>query len=102
MYRVCYLAGEMVEMLKCQLHDEHEKKGLHSDIVPITDQDVLCVKIAGLCHDLGKINELGCAYFTSMKLSIAFVPPKVMVLSPTFLMVDSFLQSKVQTRMSGK
>lgn len=38
-------------MLKRQL--DHEKK-LHSDIVPITEQDVLCVKIAGLCHDLGK------------------------------------------------
>ena len=41
-------------MLKRQLHHEHEKQGLHSDIVPITEQDVLCVKIAGLCHDLGK------------------------------------------------
>ena len=53
-YRVCYLSGEMVEMLKRQLHHEYEKQGLHSDIVPITEQDVLCVKIAGLCHDLGK------------------------------------------------
>ena len=50
-YRVCYLAGEMVEMLKRQL--DREKK--NSDIVPINEKDVLCVKIAGLCHDLGKI-----------------------------------------------
>ena len=37
-----YLAGEFVESLqRCQ-------KELN-----ITDEDVLCIKIAGLCHDLG-------------------------------------------------
>lgn len=44
----------MVEMLKRQL--DHEKT-LHSDILPIDEKDVLCVKIAGLCHDLGKIDD---------------------------------------------
>ena len=37
-----YLAGEFVERLqRCQ------KK------LKITNKDVLCIKIAGLCHDLG-------------------------------------------------
>ena len=37
-----YLAGEFVESLQCR----QEK-------LKITDEDVLCIKIAGLCHDLG-------------------------------------------------
>ena len=40
--RVAHLAGELVEMLK--------RKQPKLDI---TETDVLCVKIAGLCHDLG-------------------------------------------------
>lgn len=39
---MCYLAGEFVESL------DHRQKELN-----ITPQDILCVKIAGLCHDLG-------------------------------------------------
>ena len=42
MYRVCHLAGELVETL------QKTQQGLK-----ISDKDVLCVKIAGLCHDLG-------------------------------------------------
>lgn len=38
---MCYLAGEFVESL-------HRRQGLG-----ITPKDILCVKIAGLCHDLG-------------------------------------------------
>jgi HD superfamily phosphohydrolase len=38
---VCYLAGQFVRHLKNQ------------DGIEITDKDVLCVEIAGLCHDLG-------------------------------------------------
>ena len=39
---MCYLAGEFVESLhRCQ------------ENLKITPQDILCVKIAGLCHDLG-------------------------------------------------
>lgn len=39
---VCYLAGKFLQELK-----EHQP-GLQ-----ITDADILCVMLAGLCHDLG-------------------------------------------------
>jgi hypothetical protein len=42
-YSVGHLAGELVETL--------QKKQPELDI---TDKDVLCIKIAGLCHDLGE------------------------------------------------
>ena len=37
-----YLAGEFVKNLKCCQPE-----------LNISDSDVLCIKIAGLCHDLG-------------------------------------------------
>ena len=42
--RVSYLAGKLVETLQRKQPE-----------LGITYVDVLCVKIAGLCHDLGKI-----------------------------------------------
>jgi len=41
-YRVCHLAGELLETLR-----------LKQPELDVTEKDVLCVKIAGLCHDLG-------------------------------------------------
>ena len=39
-YRVCHIAGELL-------------KGL-AEVHKIDDDDILCVQIAALCHDLGK------------------------------------------------
>ena len=39
---MCYLAGKLVETLKTRQPE-----------LNIDDKDVLCVKMAGLCHDLG-------------------------------------------------
>ena len=41
-FRVCHLAGELVETLQ-----------RNQSQLNITHEDVLCVKMAGLCHDLG-------------------------------------------------
>jgi len=43
--RTCHLAGKFIRRLKAQ-----DKENAHN----ITDEDILCVEIAGLCHDLGK------------------------------------------------
>ena len=48
-FRVCYLAGELVETLKTKQPE-----------LAITNDDVLCVKMAGLC------NNLGCGPFSYM------------------------------------
>lgn len=50
-YRVAYLAGKLVETL--------QKK---QPKLKITYVDALCVKIAGLCHDLGK--NIECIFIT--------------------------------------
>lgn len=51
-FRVCYIAGEFA---RCLQHKQPELK--------ITDKDVLCVQVAGLCHDLGETIQFhsGCA-----------------------------------------
>jgi len=49
-----YLCGKMLSTLK-SLHDlDNEKESTATkDKIIITEIDILCVKIAGLCHDLG-------------------------------------------------
>lgn len=49
LFSVCHLAGEFVKSLK---HDQQFDKCL-KDEQKINDKDVLCIQIAGLCHDLG-------------------------------------------------
>ena len=44
LFRVCYLAGKVARRLR------ENQGGLN-----ITDKDILCVQIAGLCHDLGEL-----------------------------------------------
>jgi hypothetical protein len=46
---VCHLAGRLVRALKGQISNSEIK---------ITKEDELCVKIAALCHDLGKCSFL--------------------------------------------
>ena len=58
-YRVGYLAGELVETL--------QRKQPELDI---SERDILCVKIAGLCHDLG---QLILNYPCERKLSVYFI-----------------------------
>ena len=51
--RVCHLAGELLEALRLKQSQE----------LSITDKDVLCVKIAGLCHDLGLLTTCNTVLF---------------------------------------
>ena len=53
--RVCYLAGEFARMLIKKLREEEkvaiEERLQHEEKDRI---NILCIEIAGLCHDLGK------------------------------------------------
>ena len=55
-FRVCYLAGELVNTLKTKQPE-----------LDITNNDVLCVKMAGLCYNLG------CGPFSGM-FETTFIP----------------------------
>ena len=48
-FSVFYLAGEFVRHLQRQAQDDFPEN-------LFTDGDVICVQIAGLCHDLGKFS----------------------------------------------
>ena len=57
-YSVCYIAGEFAHFLKHQLEEEHNYSGSESTgdgqmECSISKEEVLCLQIAGLCHDLG-------------------------------------------------
>ncbi|XP_062586019.1 deoxynucleoside triphosphate triphosphohydrolase SAMHD1-like [Saccostrea cucullata] len=47
-----YLAGLLVRTLKANMSTDPEYKNINEDI-SIDEKDILCVEIAGLCHDLG-------------------------------------------------
>ena len=59
--RVCYLAGKFACMLIKKLREEQstkeQRKYEESDKI-----DILCIEIAGLCHDLGNITNHGMTY----------------------------------------
>ena len=77
----------------------------------ITDEEALCVKVAGLCHDLGikccvASGVIACVHLLYVVGNISLMtsalqghdvhvvcPNKVMVLSPNFLINFSFLKS---------
>ena len=54
LHSVCYIAGELTQHLKRKQPE-----------LEIEENDILCVQIAGLCHDLGNLH---CVYiFPLMK-----------------------------------
>ena len=70
-FRVCHLAGKFVTHLNEKLELEKEEldklrekepepskkeelKKLKEDMPSISETDIMCVKMAGLCHDLGR------------------------------------------------
>ena len=62
-YRVCYLAGEFARHLQIQLLRDSESKVVKDEpdwksLCVFEDNEVLCVQIAGLCHDLGKTRSV--------------------------------------------
>ena len=57
MCRVCHLARQLLESLQRR----------HNDELDLTDEDILCVQMAGLCHDLG---ECGCCVLCACTLYV--------------------------------
>ena len=54
--RVCYLAGKFARMLIRKLREEQSAEERHKH--ETSDKiDILCIEIAGLCHDLGNITN---------------------------------------------
>ena len=58
--RVCHLAGNFVHRLQ-----KNQPK------LKITDRDIFCVQVAGLCHDLGKFAHTSQCF--SSVFSVLFV-----------------------------
>ena len=52
-HSVCHLAGEFINHLRKRQQKEYEST-LKEGGVEISYKDELCVRLAGLCHDLGK------------------------------------------------
>ena len=70
-YSVCHIAGEFGRFLKSQLEEaKYRKKWPHEEI-EITENEIICLQIAGLCHDLGKM--LYIASCISLMITIVFI-----------------------------
>lgn len=52
-YSVCHIAGEFITALK--MKHEKDKDQDKDPNLKITEEEVLAVKIAALCHDLGVV-----------------------------------------------
>ena len=58
-YRVCHLAGVFAKSLKEKLTKDAELISISDTeerkLYSFEDEEIMCVQIAGLCHDLGII-----------------------------------------------
>ena len=64
-YRVCHIAGEFGRFLMSQNKEAKEKWPKDTESTNITEKEILCLQIAGLCHDLGN-----CVYgYSTVKFS---------------------------------
>ena len=70
-HRTSYLAGKLCQELQKKIDDTikwkkkiNESKDIKDEIkeldLMITEKEVLCVEIAGLCHDLGELTSNAC------------------------------------------
>ena len=56
-YRVCHLAGKLAQHLQKRIENDRKDPVLKvklKDCV-MDNNDLLCIEIAGLCHDLGMV-----------------------------------------------
>ena len=59
LYRVCHLAGEFIKNLQQKnMRFIPGTEISEADKLNITHEEEMCVRLAGLCHDLGMNNEL--------------------------------------------
>ena len=53
MFSVCYIAGELVDHLEDEIKEVNENKDKSRKII-LESKHKMCVRVAALCHDLGK------------------------------------------------
>lgn len=67
--RVSYLAGEFGRHLKNQIDKVHGE----NEEMKITPRDIVCLQVAGLCHDIGKPHKTVLDYFCRPELVEPFI-----------------------------